>query len=281
MTFPVWLANEDLTLERIEAVGVGFGGPVDVDQGVVISSHQVQGWDHFPLADWIRGTLGIARVSIANDADTAGLGEVCHGAGRGYSPVLYLTIGSGIGGSLVIGGQIYRGSGPGAIEIGHLRVLDTLASPSETHLRELELVASGWSITRRAREGVARRAKEYGERSILLDLAGGELGQIDTPLIARAALEDDPIARSVLDSAIAGVAEALAHAVTLLSPRRIILGGGVSLLGETVWLKPIRQALDPLVFPPFRGTFDVVAAALGESVVIHGALALARESCRP
>ena len=76
------------------------------------------------------------------------------------------------------------------------------------------------------------------------------------------------------------MANALNQAVTLLAPRRIILGGGVSLLGEEQWLQPIRDQLALHVFPPFRGTFDVVPAALGEAVVVHGALALARDAAR-
>src|SRR5262249_28131751 len=83
---------------EIAAVGIGFGGPVDAMRGIVSKSFQVAGWDSFPLADWVRETIGVARVSLHNDADTAGLAEARFGAGVGFSPVLYVTIGSGIGG---------------------------------------------------------------------------------------------------------------------------------------------------------------------------------------
>ena len=107
------LGRVGATREAIDAVGIGFGGPVDAARGIVTRSHQVPGWDEFPLADWARQTLGMSRVVIHNDADTAGLGECRFGAGVGLSPVLYITVGSGIGGGLIIDGQIYRAPGPG------------------------------------------------------------------------------------------------------------------------------------------------------------------------
>ena len=228
-----------------------------------MESHQIQGWTGFPLGDWVRETLGIDRVVIQNDADTAGLGEAVSGAGAGFSPVLYLTVGSGIGGGLIVDGSIYRGSGGGAVEIGHLFV----RLPGEPPIK-LEHVASGWGIGKHARAKLAEGAvsRLQGKR----DVSG-----LDVSL---AAAEGDSFALGVIDRAVSAMVQALSHAVTLLAPRRIILGGGVSLMPARLWIDPIREGLDPWVFPQFRGTFDVVPAALGEEVVIHGALALARSA---
>ncbi len=248
----------------VDAVGIGFGGPVDAARGVVTVSNQIGGWAGFPIADWARGALGIPRVVLQNDADTAALGEARFGAGVGHDPVLYVTIGSGIGGGLVIDGAIYRGAGRGAVEIGHLIVGDDGAT--------LEGIASGWSI---AREG--RRV--LGESSgPLLWLSGADPSRVTAELVARAAAEGDDVASRVLSSARTAMGRALAHAVTLLAPGRIILGGGVSLMGEDLWFAPIRREVESRVFPPFRGTYDIVPAALGEEVVVHGALALARDA---
>ncbi len=96
-------------------------------------------------------------------------------------------------------------------------------------------------------------------------------------MIAQEALAGDPESSAILDRARTAVAFALAQAITLLAPRRIVLGGGVSLVGESAWFDPIRRLVDRDVFPPFRGHFDIVPAALGEEVVVHGALALARD----
>jgi len=266
--------------EDLGAVGIGFGGPVDADRGVATTSHQVDGWDQFPLADWTRENLGVGRVSVQNDADTAALGEARYGAGEGISPVLYVTIGSGIGGGLVVDGQIYRGAGRGAVEIGHLIVAEGPASGGAG--ATLERIASGWSI---GREG-SRRVQEllaagHDCRSTpLLRRCSGDPAQVTALLVGEAAADGDPVAEDILREAVHAMGRALAHAVTLLAPARIILGGGVSLLGEERWFGPIRRAVEERAFPPFRGGFDIVPASLGEEVVVHGALALAADRFR-
>jgi glucokinase len=256
----------------ISAVGIGFGGPVDVDRGVVTKSHQVEGWDGFALADWARSELGIPLVTVSNDADSAALGEALFGAGRGMSPILYVNSGSGIGGGLVIDEKIYRGSGVGSIEIGHIIV-------EHYEPRTLEQIASGWSIAEAGRAWARRETEDGWESGGLLRIAGGDPNQVTTATVVRAIREQpDGVAVNVLNRATTAMGRALAHAVTLLAPRRVILGGGVSLIDDDLWLDPIRLALDECVFPPFRGTFDVVTAELGEDVVVHGALALARQA---
>jgi glucokinase len=272
------LAKASVTRDEITALGIGFGGPVDSERGVVTKSHQIEGWEQFPLAGWARSTLGFRVVSLHNDADTAALGEARFGAGVGYSPVLYVTVGSGIGGGLVIGGKIYRGAGAGALEIGHLWVVDR--SSSDLDVVKLEDVASGWSIGRAARRYAERQIAEGRNDWRVVELAGGDLERIDAVLVARAAAEGDQEASYLLRTAVNAMAVALNQAVTLVAPHRIILGGGVSLIGEPLWYHPIRSLLNTYVFPAFRGTFDVVAPALGEEVVVHGALALAQDAAQ-
>jgi glucokinase len=260
----------------VAAVGVGFGGPVDAGHGVVTTSHQVPGWDRFPLADWLRQALGVERAVVQNDADTAGLAEARFGAGRGVNPVLYVTVGSGIGGGLILDGRIYRGAGAGAIELGHLWVIDR----HNADLGEvtLERAASGWAIAASARGYAERQKLEGRDDWPVLRRAGGDPAAITARDVADAAREGDREARLILARAAHAMALGLSQAVTLLAPRRIILGGGVSLIGEALWLDPIRRGLDQCVFPPFRGTFDLIPAALGERVVVQGALALARDA---
>jgi glucokinase len=265
-----WLA--ETTRDQVAAVGIGFGGPVDAEAGVALTSFQVAGWDNFRLADWVRRELGVDDVVIQNDADTAGLGEARFGAGVGRSPLVYVTIGSGIGGGLVLDGRVYGGSGRGAMEIGHLPVVVADLDGSERRA-ELEQIASGWSIA-----AAGRRAMEKaGPSSTLADLCDGDASQLTAEVVAFAAGLGDEAARRILDAAVAAMAQALATTITLLAPRRIILGGGVSQIGDHLWFAPIRRALDPLILAPFRGTFDLIPAALGQDVVVHGALALARD----
>jgi glucokinase len=283
--FKVLTARCETSREAVAAAGIGFGGPVDAATGCVTRSHQIAGWEGFPLAEWVRDHLGVPRVVLENDADTAGLAEVRFGAGRGLTPVLYVTIGSGIGGGLIIDGQIYRGAGAGAIEIGHLWVVDRMSS--DLDVLKLEDVASGWAITRTARSFAERqrptstadgREPDPARPWMVLQLAGGDPARITPAVVAEAARLGDQEASFILGKAVAAMANALNQAVTLLAPRRIILGGGVSLIDEGQWFQPIRNLLNLHAFPPFRGSFDLVPSLLGEAVVVYGALALAGDA---
>jgi glucokinase len=271
-TLASWRGSSSSSAGPIEAIGIGFGGPVDAGRGRAITSHQVAGWDDFDLAAWCRDELRIPRAVIHNDADAAALAEACVGAGAGLSPVLYVNSGSGVGGGLVIDGRIYRGgSGRGALEIGHLRLGDDLAT--------IEDHASGWAIDRKARELVTAQRAGERPRSLLFERAEGDPGRVNTALVGAAALDGDEQARAPLREAAHWFARGLAAAATLLAPRRIVLGGGVSLLADSLWIEPIREEVARRVFPAYRGTFDIVPAALGEDVVLVGALRIAQD-CR-
>src|SRR3984957_12795425 len=144
---PELLAKANIDRAQLKGAGVGFGGPVDDATRTVIKSHKIEGWNNFPLADWVSEVVGLP-AALGNDADVAGLAEALHGAGKGLSPIFYITIGSGIGGGFIIDGEIYRGVGRGAAEIGHL-VVDS----SDEGLFILEKTASGWGVESQVRSG--------------------------------------------------------------------------------------------------------------------------------
>jgi glucokinase len=246
---PELLARSGVERRQLHGIGIGFGGPVDDATRTVIKSHQIAGWDNFPLADWVSDLIGLP-VALGNDADVAGLAEALHGAGKGLSPIFYITIGSGIGGGLVIDGEIYRGVGRGAAEIGHVVI---------THMgmQPLERIASGWAI--------AEQASDLYNRWMTAEQ------------VAELARQDDGYAMHCLDDARDALAVAILHVITLLCPRRIVIGGGVSLLGEKLLFEPLRRLVAERTFAPFTGLTDIVPAALGEEVVVHGAIALARK----
>ncbi len=243
---PELLQTSGVERSMLRAIGVGFGGPTDDATHTVITSHQVTGWDGFPLAAWLTENIGLPAF-VCNDADVAGLGEALHGAGRGKSPVFYVTVGSGIGGGLILDGQIYRGVGRGAAEIGHLLI---------DGVHTTEDLASGFGI------------KKYVSGEGLPFKTARELGE--------AVHARHPDALDVLGRAIDGLAVALTHVVTLLCPKVIVIGGGVSLIGETHFFAPLRDAVARRTFKPFAGLTEIVPAELGEEVVLHGALALAK-----
>jgi glucokinase len=292
---PELLAKAGLERGQLEGVGIGFGGPVDDATRTVIKSHQIEGWDGFPLADWVSDVVGLP-AALGNDADVAGLAEAVHGAGKGLSPIFYITIGSGIGGGLIIDGEIYRGVGRGAAEIGHVHVTPkfwylppegyTTYSPAIEPAQAgqafalygqlsipLEDVASGWSISRLARTALAVGMDPESTLARRFERSLDRMTALD---IAEAAAEGDEFASSLMEQARTCLADAISRMITLLCPRRIVLGGGVALMGEKLLIEPLRRLVAERVFEPFAGLTDIVSAALGEEVVVHGAIALVR-----
>lgn len=276
---PELLTQTDMQRDQLKGVGIGFGGPVDDATRTVIKSHQIEGWDHFPLAAWIEEMLGLP-AALGNDCDCAGLAEALFGAGKGLSPIFYITIGSGIGGGLITGGEIYRGCGRGAAEIGHLRIVREQPDPEIKALGPwleediLEHFASGWAIGQMANR---RIQTERGRNSSLFKMSQNGTRELTANDVANAARQHDPVAMEIVVTARNALAEAIRHVITLLCPRRIIIGGGVSMMGENLLFEPIRTLVAARVFKPFADCYDIVPAALGEEVVVHGALALARK----
>jgi glucokinase len=266
---PELLARAGIQRSQLRAVGIGFGGPVDDVTRRIIKSHQIEGWDNFPLANWVSELVGLPAV-LGNDADVAGLAEALHGAGKGLSPIFYITVGSGIGGGLIIDGEIYRGVGRGAAEIGHTRFSNGKGFVT------LESLASGWGIAERARELAGQLCGAEG--SIIPRLAGGNWQEVTAEHIAEAARRGDAFAQSRLQDTRDYLVEAICNVIALLCPRRIVVGGGVSLMGEKLLFEPLRRLVAERAFKPFAGLTDIVPAALGEEVVVHGAIALARTS---
>jgi glucokinase len=251
---PAATAAERIT---IDAVGVGFGGPVDRAAGVVAASFHVSGWGGFPLAEWIAERAGGVPVVLENDSNAAALAEAVLGAGRGANPVLYSNVGSGIGAGLVIDGRIYHGHPPGEVEIGHLRM-----NPDGTILEDL---ASGWSIDRQVRD----HAAAHPDAPLARIAAAAGL----TPSarhLAAAIAAGDAAAGAMLDTAARHYAFALSHAVHLLHPQVIVLGGGVAGIGEP-WRGAVARHLPGFLMEPFRPGPDVRLSTLGRLVVPVGA----------
>jgi len=258
---PELLATAKLELNDLKAIGVGFGGPTDDSTQSVLVSHHIEGWNGFPLAAWLTEQFGL-QATICNDADVAGLAEAFHGAGRGLSPIFYITVGSGIGGGLILDGTIYRGVGRGAAEIGHLRPV--YPQGNTAHDQILEYFASGWGIGQAA------------ERWAAVGYPPKVEGPITGKAVAEAAAKGDKLALALVDSAVQALAEGICSVIKLLCPKRIIIGGGVSLMGEELFFEPLRRYVAERGMKALAGLTDLVPAELGEEVVLHGALALAR-----
>jgi glucokinase len=233
-----------------EGICVGFGGPVDWRSGKVARSHQIEGWSEFPLGAWLQELSG-KPVCIDNDANLGSLGEATCGAGKGFNPVFYVTLGSGVGGGLVLDGDIYHGTHPGESEIGHVR-LDREGTIVEHR-------CSGWAVDAKIRNSL-------GLRKLIQGMNGGEARVLPKALEAR-----DPDAICILQETALDLAFGLSHVVHLFHPAVIVLGGGLSLVGERL-RAAVADALPEFVMEVFAETTEVRLAGLGEDAVPVGCL---------
>lgn len=265
---------------RPAAIGVGFGGPVDHETGRIAKSHQIEGWSEFELGEWLREQTGLP-VRVDNDANVAALGEALAGAGKGMNPVFYVTLGSGVGGGLVVDGLIYHGAKPGESEIGHVR-LDKSGVLVEQR-------CSGWAVDRRIREAIEQEPESELARLINnvwpatcrssdtpegRQAAGHTLRGGEARLLKPALEAGDALAQRIVDETAEDLAFALSHVVQLMHPVTIVIGGGLSLMGE-----PLRAAVQThlrrFIMEVFGAGPSVQLAGLSEDAVPVGALLLA------
>ena len=244
---------------RLGGVGVGFGGPIAWRTGRVCCSHHVEGWSDFPLGEWLH-SLTRVPVQVDNDANVAALGEAQAGAGTGRDPVFYITLGSGVGGGLVNRGTIYHGAAPGEAEIGHVR-LDRSGATVESR-------CAGWAVDRRVQAVIAREPA-----CLLARLAGGCEGA-EARYLGPALEQGDAAAQRILRETCEDLAFGLSHVVHLFHPDVVVIGGGLSLLGEPL-RAGVAAALPGFIMTAFAPGPAVVLAALGEDAVPVGALRLA------
>jgi glucokinase len=262
--------RELLSQFPVRGAAYGFGGPINGSAGIVTTSHQVAGWDNFPLVDWTVEKLGVPTF-LGNDCDMAALAEARFGAGREKSSVFYVTVGTGVGGGLVIDGALYGSHRPAVSEIGHLRPGLDAAEPSQT----IESIASGRGIETAIRNALTKSESADPHAADLLRRCGKDLRQISGRMAADAAAEGNSLAQEVIDVACRALGWGIAQVITLLAVEIVVVGGGVALAGEKIFFEPLRQYVRRYVFPPLRDSYAIVPASLGEEVVVHGAVAMA------
>jgi glucokinase len=260
------VSESDVGWEQIAAVGIGCGGPLDAERGILIAPPHLRGWHDVPVTSLAEQAYD-RRAMLENDATAAACGEHRYGAGAGTLNMVYLTISTGVGGGVVVGGRLYRGAGGNGGELGHVTV-DWHGRRCRGCGRDgcLEAYVSGTSIAERAREALAR------DRSSAL--AGAR--DFTAADVAAAAAAGDALASSVWDETVFALACGLTSIVNLFEPELVVVGGGVSRSGEQL-LGPVRQWVRANAIAPAGRAIDIVPAALGDHVGVVGAAATVYE----
>lgn len=252
-------------------VGIGAAGYIDAERSHVQFAPNLPGWRNTPLREQVSDRLG-SDVVVENDANAAAWGEYRFGAGEHEPDLVCLTVGTGIGGGIVIDGRLYRGQFGAAGEPGHMRVVPGGRACGCGNLGCWEQYASGSALVRAARE-VAHHRKDDARR--LLSLAGS-VDNIDGPTVTMAANDGDPAAIDCFDEVGRWLGQGMADLAAILDPGRFVVGGGVADAGELL-LRPARETYgNSLSGRGYRAVAEIVAARLGSDAGLIGAADLAR-----
>ena len=247
----------------IAAIGMGVPGFADITRGYVHELTNVEGWQRVHVAKALTAGTGLPAF-VENDANAMCYAEFLHGAGRGAQNMIAVTLGTGVGGGLVLGGQLYRGSTYGAGEIGQMGIDYAGRMGEHGNVGALEKYVGNREVTARARELYAKaRCRVAAE-------------DCEPRALSAAARRGDPVALKVWDEFTAHLAAGLSAAVWLLNPDRIVIGGGVARAGKILF-DPLQAKLRAQLAESFRKGLKVVPAKFGNDAGMIGSAAVALE----
>lgn len=254
------LEKHGVSMDDVEGIGVGVPGPV-LDDGVVNGCVNL-GWGVFNVAEKLSALLGGIRVVAGNDANVAALGEQWHGGGKGFKNVVMVTLGTGVGGGIIIGGRILPGGHGAAGEIGHMQMRKNETAVCGCGKKGcLEQYASATGIVRLAKLALADTTKPSSLRS---------LAEVTSKDIFDAAKTGDAMALKLVDTLGEMLGSALAHITAVVDPDVIVIGGGVSKAGQ-ILLDAIVKHYRPAAFHACRDT-EFKLAVLGNDAGMYGAV---------
>lgn len=245
------LADAGAPADRLVRIGVGFGGPIDTQNGVVLLSPRMSGWQNFSIKNYFEQAFDTVTL-VDNDANLTALGEATFGVGRGCSNLFYLHLSSGVGGGIVLDGHLHHGSQAMAGEVGHALVVRDWAERGQMVTLE-QLVSI---------QGVLDRARELGLSTTNLNDVFGT----------------NAIGQQVVEEAVDILAMRLIQIMALLDPQIIVLGGIVVRIGGDAFVDAIARRMNDYMGPTLARPINVVASVLGNESIAIGALALALDS---
>jgi glucokinase len=254
------------TREEIAGVGIGSPGPQDRRTGTVINTPNL-GWRNFPLRDLISNAVHLP-ATLDNDANCATYGEWWLGAGRGTRTLVGLTLGTGIGGGIVLNGEIYHGCSDVAGEIGHMTIDSNGRRCKCGNYGCLEQYASGPAIAVRAVEGI-----EAGAESVLVEMVKGRLDDITAATVYEATVEGDAYAMEVMKDTAKFLGAGVASIINILNPEMVVIAGGVTRAGDTLF-EPLRAEVRRRAFKSAQECCRIVSAELPGTAGLVGAAAV-------
>jgi glucokinase len=263
------LEEEGGSRDEIAGVGIGSPGPLDRAAGMVINTPNL-GWRNFPLRDLIANAVDLP-ATLDNDANCATYGEWWLGAARDVNTLVGLTLGTGIGGGIVLNGEIYHGISDVAGEIGHMTIDSTGRKCKCGNYGCLEAYASGPAIALRAVEGI-----ETGAETLLTELVAGRLEHITAATVYEAVVREDPYATEIMRDTARFLGTGVANIINILNPEMVVIAGGVTRAGEHLF-QPLRAEVRRRAFRSAEERCRIVSAELPGTAGVVGAAAVFRK----
>lgn len=270
----IWLINHmisenNINNEDVIGIGIASPGPLNSEEGVIIETPNLP-FKKFPLKSTVENATGI-KTFIDNDANAAALGEFLFGAGKGVENLIYITVSTGIGGGIIINKKLYRGKTGNAGELGHMTVEPQGPRCNCGNYGCLEAMASGTAIARVARERLQHFEKLNDEKSLLLSY-----DNITAKEVFECASKGDKLSLEVVDYTSNYLGIGIASFINIFDPEMIVIGGGVSKVGDILFDRLRKIALERS-FNVMSSTVKIVPASLGTDAGIVGAIAIISE----
>jgi glucokinase-like ROK family protein len=266
------LQERSLHPEQLHGIGIGVPGPVDFRLGTLVSPPIMPGWDGYPIIETIEQWFPMSNIVVDNDVNVMALGEMYQGAGIGIDNLIFVKIGTGIGAGIICEGKIYRGSNGCAGDIGHIHVDKNGPMCHCGNMGCLESVASGPAIAERC-----LLAAQTGKSSILMNYYEKNGKVLRAEDIGNASREGDTLAIEVIRESGQFIGDVLAGLVNFYNPEMIVIGGGVSNLGNLL-LSSIRQTVFQRSLPLATRDLQIVFSEIGGDAGVIGAINLAMDN---
>ena len=270
LTIDHLLKLKNLDSSQLDSISIAAAGGIDIKRGLVTSSPNLPDWHNVPLTDIVKDRYGVSTF-LLNDASAAALGEHRFGAGKGVNNLILLTIGTGIGGGIIIDGNLYQGSSGSAGEIGHMTIDINGQKDTCGNIGCLETLVSGPALA-----GEAKRRIAQGEKSSLVEMVAGKIEDITAEEIGIAARGGDSLASDIIAEAANYLGVGLVNVVNIFNPEMIIIGGAVAKLGDLL-LDPARRLVEERAFQISAQAVRIVTARLGDEAGLLGAAVFALE----
>jgi len=258
------LAQACLSLSRIRGISIAAAGAIDAKNGIITLSPSLPGWRNIPLVKMVREKYPV-DIFIIHDANASALGEHSYGAGRGTRDMIFLTVSTGIGGGIIINNKQYDGAAGAAGEIGHMTIDINGPKCNCGSNGCLEAMASGTAMAAAAKSRLLS-----GEKSRLMEMVNGSIEAVTAKEIGAAAAEGDRLSIEVINRTAIYLGVGLANLVNIFNPEMLVIGGGVSNLGELL-LAPARKVVLERAFAFPAQMCKIVRAELGDDSGVVGA----------